>query len=76
MTAFCRDAAFPLILTFSRREKEQPLMDFRKSVRFSSSLPRSSGRRTGNVTPSPSGRAGVRENASLCHMAVVFPEPF
>jgi hypothetical protein len=37
MTAFCRDAAFPLILTFSRREKEQPLMDFGKSAGFSSS---------------------------------------
>jgi hypothetical protein len=42
VVAFWVTAAFPLILTFSRREKEQPLMDFGKSAGLSSSFPRSS----------------------------------
>jgi hypothetical protein len=61
------DAAFPLILTFSLGEKEQPLIDFVKleSVRAVSSY--GSARSLERFPLSPGEMAGVRGNTTFKH---------
>jgi hypothetical protein len=47
---------FPLILTFSRREKEQPLTGFLKSESLQAESSFRFAKNAGSVSPSPSGR--------------------
>jgi hypothetical protein len=52
---------FPLILTFSRREKEQPLFHFLKLVSIQAAVSGGFTRRLGALLPPQRERAGVRE---------------